>query len=426
MATTALRSSSAALPRIVARDFQMLRIATAGRFAYPQQTCARFSSFSPRCYTKPAPISKRLSHSSLSSSWLRKTGPAALLTRAHISPTTPSPFLPHSNNPASSVQRRAQSHFPRGKTEIYEYHRFGGRGGGRGRRGGGGGGMMWHYWDQYWHLIVGVGGVGVGFYVWNLEEVPMTGRRRFNCFTNAQELIIGQQTYEQMMQEFRPKILPDHHPDVVFVRRVLARLISPEQLQDKEMEELKWEVHVIHDPAQLNAFVLPGGKVFVFTGIFPICRDEDGLAAVLGHEIAHVRAHHTAERMSSSILSMIAIIAASLFFDVSGNVSSMMFNLMFNLPNSRTQEAEADEIGLMMMAKGCYNPEAAAALWSRMMQAEKISPPQIMSTHPSSRRRLEAIRGWLPAANVVYEDSGCGITSSYVQDFGQALGSFGW
>lgn len=90
------------------------------------------------------------------------------------------------------------------------------------------------------------------------------------------------------------------------------------------------------------------GKVFVYTGILPICQDEDGLAAVLGHEIAHVVAHHPAERMSNSFLTIGAVFLVSFLFDVSGQLPSMLLNLMYSLPNSRTQEAEADNMGLSM------------------------------------------------------------------------------
>jgi Zn-dependent protease with chaperone function len=93
------------------------------------------------------------------------------------------------------------------------------------------------------------------------------------------------------------------------------------------------------------------GKVFVYTGILPICEDEDGLAAVLGHEIAHVVAHHPAERMSNSFLTIGAVFLVSFLFDVSGQLPSMLLNLMYSLPNSRTQEAEADNMGLSMSSE---------------------------------------------------------------------------
>lgn len=157
------------------------------------------------------------------------------------------------------------------------------------------------------------------------------------------------------------------------------------------------------------------GKVFVYTGILPICQDEDGLAAVLGHEIAHVIARHPAERMSTSFLTLGTVFLVSLLFDVSGQLSSMLVNLMWSLPNSRTQEAEADNIGLIMMSKACYNPEAAVRLWHRMQQQEKGAPPQFMSTHPSSYNREEAIRGWLERAKSVYVENGCGEIGGFCE-----------
>ncbi|KAK2755777.1 putative secondary metabolism biosynthetic enzyme [Arachnomyces sp. PD_36] len=242
----------------------------------------------------------------------------------------------------------------------------------------------------------------------------VSGRRRFNCVTADQELKLGKQSYNQIMAEYRGRILPASHPYTQFVDRVMRRLIPFAEMGGGQGGmTTDWEVHVIKDDQMRNAFVLPGGKVFVFTGILPITEDEDGMAAILGHEIAHVVAHHAAERMSSSILAVVAVAATAILFDVSGNLSSMIFNLAFGLPNSRTQEAEADHIGLTMMAKGCYNPQAAVKLWGRMQQAEKGAPPEFLSTHPSSYNRMEAIRERLPAAEQTYSDSGCSETIGY-------------
>jgi Zn-dependent protease with chaperone function len=96
-----------------------------------------------------------------------------------------------------------------------------------------------------------------------------------------------------------------------------------------------------------NIVISSRGKVFVYTGILPICKDEDGLAAVLGHEIAHVVAHHPAERMSNSFITLGAVFALSFLFDVSGQLSSMLLNLMYNLPNSRTQEVRSDILAML-------------------------------------------------------------------------------
>ncbi|KAJ6136489.1 hypothetical protein N7512_001649, partial [Penicillium capsulatum] len=253
-------------------------------------------------------------------------------------------------------------------------------------------------------------GLGIsGFYLYNTDVVEMTGRRRFNCIPHSQELAMGAQSYREVLNSERGKILPDYHPLTRMVDRVLQRLIPQAPIEGAD-----WKVHVIKDDGMANAFVLPGGKVFVYTGIMPICRDEDGLAAVLGHEIAHVVAHHPAERMSNSFLTLGAVFVLAMLFDVSGSVSSMVLNLMWSLPNSRTQEAEADNIGLMMMSKACFNPEAAVKLWKRMQMQEKEAPPQFMSTHPSSYNREEAIRGWLAKAESIYADNGCSSFGSYL------------
>ncbi|KAL4769593.1 TCP-1/cpn60 chaperonin family-domain-containing protein [Aspergillus nidulans var. acristatus] len=230
---------------------------------------------------------------------------------------------------------------------------------------------------------------------------------------------MGEQSYREVLRDCQGRILPEYHPLTVMVNRVLHRLVPMAPIDGAD-----WKVHVIKDDNMVNAFVLPGGKVFVFTGILPICKDEDGLAAVLGHEIAHVVAHHTGERMSNNFVTMGVIFLAALLFDVSGNIPSLLLNLMYSLPNSRTQEAEADNIGLMMMSKACFNPEAAVDFWARMQRAEKQAPPQFISTHPSNYNRMEAIRGWLDKAQAEYENSGCIGTGSWMPGFRKASNDF--
>jgi hypothetical protein len=136
-------------------------------------------------------------------------------------------------------------------------------------------------------ITVGTG----GFYVYNLEEVPVSGRRRFNIISPGMEESMGKATVDQVKEQYRGQFLSDNDPRVLQVKKVLERLLP--FAEGEGLRGMNWEVHVIDSPEQ-NAFVAPGGKVFVFTGILPLCRDEDGIAAVLGHEIAHVVAHHTA------------------------------------------------------------------------------------------------------------------------------------
>lgn len=119
----------------------------------------------------------------------------------------------------------------------------------------------------------------------------MSGRRRFNIISPGLEERLGKSTVDQVKEQYEGKFLSDRDPRVRQVKQVLERLLP--YAVGEGLHNLEWEVHVIDSPEQ-NAFVAPGGKVFVFTGILPLCKDEDGIAAVLGHEIAHVVAHHTA------------------------------------------------------------------------------------------------------------------------------------
>jgi metalloendopeptidase OMA1, mitochondrial len=125
------------------------------------------------------------------------------------------------------------------------------------------------------------------------------------------------------------------------------------------------------------------------------------------------------ERLSQGSLAGVVAMAIALLTDWSGNISNSISSLFFSLPNSRTQEQEADFVGLLMMAESCYDPEAAVDLWTRMAQAEQFAVPQFISTHPTSYNRRELIKGWLPEAMQRYEQSGCREISRQVVDFKQ-------
>ncbi len=259
-----------------------------------------------------------------------------------------------------------------------------------------------------------VGGIGVacgGYYIYNLEEVPVSGRKRFNVVSPDFEKQQGQAMYEQTMQEFGDRIMPPSSREHRQVQRVLERLIPNSVLQDEE-----WEIHVINDPMK-NAFVIPGGKVFVFRGILDVCGGDNGVAAVLGHEIAHNVAHHAAERMSQAVVLLPLGLLAYLFGDAAGMLTRTGLNLLLSLPGSRKQEEEADYVGLLMMAQSCYDPEAAVTLWAKMEKGEQGAPPQFLSTHPSSHNRMEKIRDWLPKAEEKREESNCAITTELANDF---------
>ncbi|PHH73446.1 hypothetical protein CDD83_4751 [Cordyceps sp. RAO-2017] len=195
-----------------------------------------------------------------------------------------------------------------------------------------------------------------------------------------------------------------------------------------------WEMRVIADDQTVNAFIFPGGKVFVCSGLVRACRSEDALAAVLAHEIAHDVASHTAERLSAAWVANLT--AGSLLFLAGALPGLALFSLwsvvggfyvqdlLFQLPMSRKQESEADYIGLMLMAEACYDPRAAVPFWRLMETIERVGGtevPEMISTHPSHAHRLDQIEGWLPEAMQKRSESDCSGTAAFADRFRKAM-----
>ncbi|KAF2400664.1 hypothetical protein EJ06DRAFT_401824 [Trichodelitschia bisporula] len=280
--------------------------------------------------------------------------------------------------------------------------------------------QRWAARPSFYYEVGGAGLLVGVFYISNLEQVPVSGRRRFNIVSSETEASYSKEQYRIILQQLGPLVLPPSDPRSRRVRRVLERLIPASGLDAEN-----WEVHVV-EGQEPNAFVIPGGKVFVFSGILPICKDDDGLAAVLGHEIAHNVAHHAAERMSAGFVLSGLVLVLGFMFGIPDFGSRMILSLAFDRPNSRKQESEADYIGLMMMAQSCFNPEGAVAFWRRMDRAAEFEPPQILSTHPSSRSRFEQLQGWLPEAQEKQAQSDCGRVLDYADDFRRAFPQLRW
>ncbi|KAI1466023.1 peptidase family M48-domain-containing protein [Daldinia caldariorum] len=264
----------------------------------------------------------------------------------------------------------------------------------------------------------------VAFYFSNIQTVPVSGRRRFNCFSEESVEAASEAQVKRLIWEVERsggRFLSDWDPRVAMVKRVMRKLIAA-----SGTENYDWQIWVIDDPRSVNAFVLPGGKVFVFSGLIPIARNEHGLATVLGHEIAHNLAQHTAERMSGDI--GINIFLYSLIFLTGGLailgthfIGSTVLDLLFSRPMGRVQESEADYIGLMMMAEACYDPREAVRFWKRMERAQQEEPPEWLSTHPSSSNRIQKIEEWLPTALERRQQSDCKGTSTFADMFKGAM-----
>jgi predicted Zn-dependent protease len=185
----------------------------------------------------------------------------------------------------------------------------------------------------------------------------------------------------------------------------------------------------VDDARTANAFVLPGGKVFVFSGILGVARSDSALATVLGHEIAHNLADHHGERLSQDIGASIVLYSMVILGGAFGLgplilhfFGSRFLDVAFGFPMSRLQESEADYIGLMMMAEACYDPQEAVSFWARMERATgQGEVPEWMSTHPANTNRIKKIQEWLPEAMEKRAQSDCTSTTAFADLFKQAL-----
>lgn len=280
-------------------------------------------------------------------------------------------------------------------------------------------GLLYRHWKAV-AVVMTAGGV---FYYTHLERAPISNRRRFMVVSKAMEQAIGSEGYDEVLQQYGSKLLPEHHPQVLRVKRIMKNIIKVSGLDD-----LDWRVHVVNDPsASPNAFVLPSGKVFVFNTILPICGNDDGLATVLAHETAHQVARHTAENLSKAPIYM--LVGLAIYFATGSRLlDNLITQSLLRLPASREMETEADFIGLMMMSRACYNPEEAVHVWERMSKFEQqalaslkngaiAGMPEFLSTHPSSSRRIHNIQQWLPEANDARALAGCHDYSSYMPTF---------
>lgn len=215
--------------------------------------------------------------------------------------------------------------------------------------------------------------------------------------SEGQEVGLGEEAYRHTLRE---SVLTNHPEALRIVRKVGERIARAANKPD-----YKWEFRVIDDPEMANAFAVPGGKVAVYTGIFPIARDEAGLAVVLGHEVAHALLRHAGERISQSQLlgAGLAIAGASGINPQLLQVFGMGASVGLILPFSRSQESEADEVGLTLMAKAGYDPRVSLDLWERMERKERGAPPEFVSTHPSHETRTQQLKSWIPEALKFYQ-----------------------
>ena len=247
---------------------------------------------------------------------------------------------------------------------------------------------------------------------------PFTGEKTLALVPNSQILPMAFQQYTEFLSENK---VVKNTSEAKMVNDVGHRISDAAEKYLKAhgygnyLADYRWEYNLV-ESKEMNAWCMPGGKIVVYSGILPITKNEAGLAAVMGHEVAHALANHGQQRMSAAQLQQIGAVAGNIAL-AKNPENQQMFNTAYGLgtnlgvmlPFSRSHETEADKIGLTLMAIAGYDPIVAAELWERMRAKEQGTPPEFLSTHPASSTRISNIRSWAPAAKA--EAAKYGVTS---------------
>lgn len=254
------------------------------------------------------------------------------------------------------------------------------------------------------------------------QKVPLSGRKQLILVSNQEMLGMSFTQYKQFLDT--SKVIPASSNDAEMVTRVGTRI---RQAVEKYMngngygsrlQGFQWEYHLVQD-RQVNAWCMPGGKIVVYSGILPYTQNEAGLATVLGHEVSHAVAEHGNERMSESLIENGILQAGQIGLGIAMASKPAQTQALFNqafgvgapaaiavgrtLPHSRSQESEADHLGLIFMAMAGYNPQDAIAFWGRMAKAGGgKAPAEFLSDHPSDQRRIADLQRLLPEAQKYY------------------------
>ena len=284
------------------------------------------------------------------------------------------------------------------------------------RRGLGGGGLRL--------LVVGAMLLyGAYYYFSNRTVDPYTGEQVLidKTLDAEQESAMGLQAYREILSQERPV---DPNSDIARqISGIAARLIDKVDDVERDLAAERgiearnfaagfdWTVNVIQSD-QANAFALPGGKMAVYTGLVPVAKNQDGMAAVMGHEIAHALMRHGAQRMARGKLEQIGQMAGAAGGMDAGTMQTVMsaYGVTSALPYARGHETQADEVGLMLAAAACFDPQEAVPLWERMAQASGgQGQPEFASTHPSPETRIQQLQALMPKA-LAFRDKYCGTT----------------
>ena len=239
--------------------------------------------------------------------------------------------------------------------------------------------------------------------------VPLTGRQQISIVPQSDLVQAAGESYEELLREHGP---PSDAAAAATVSRVGTAVAAAAEafLVDEglrsQLEYYDWEFALIEDDETANAFCMSGGKIAVYSGILPIAGGDDGLAVIIAHEVAHAIANHGGERMSQLLIAELGGMALASAIEEKPEQTRSLLMLAYGvganvgvlLPYSRRHESEADRIGLTLMARAGYDPNAAIPFWMRMSDSPGARPPEFLSTHPVPASRIEDIRRYLPEA----------------------------
>lgn len=255
----------------------------------------------------------------------------------------------------------------------------------------------------------------VGFELSSCSTVPVSDRTQLMVVPDDQILPLSYEQYQQVLDEHQ---LSNNQQWTSMVRTVgndIKNAVQQYMREEGDMDRIagyQWEFNLLQGE-DVNAFAMPGGKVAFFEGIMPIAEDKTGVAVIMGHEIAHAVAHHANERLSQGLVAQMGLntLGAALGQNPSMTGELLMQAAGFStqlgmLKFSRTHESEADELGLIFMAKAGYNPREAVGFWQRM-QAESSGPrpPKFLSTHPHPDQRIQDLNEMMPRAMKHYKEN---------------------
>lgn len=241
------------------------------------------------------------------------------------------------------------------------------------------------------------------------KRVAITGRKQVTLIKESELVLLSDQEYRKFLSTNKVVKGTRDAERVQRIGKQIANAVENYYRQNKlesKINDFAWEFNLVQD-SLVNAWCMPGGKVVFYTGILPICQDDDGLAVVMGHEIAHAVAQHGNERMSQGMMAQLGAAALSVATTSQTEQTQNLFMQAYGvgaqlgvlLPFSRKHETEADRLGLVFMAMAGFNPDKAPAVWERMgALSGGEEPPVFMSSHPNSKTRVADLKAYIPVA----------------------------